>query len=130
MERIRFITHQGQRILLIDCSECSAEEVAALADQVPAFLDNELPKSALLLADFSHSQITREAMERVKIAAVHNSQHLKRSAWVITGNMAKTLHRSVQTFSTREIPTFYSRDEALKYLLAEEQPKQIAGTGT
>jgi hypothetical protein len=130
MERIRFIVHRGQKILLIDCSNCSADEVGFLADQVPSFLDNEPAKSALLLADFSNSTITREAMERVKIAAVHNSQHLKRSAWVITGNMAKTLHRSVQTFSTREIPTFYTRDDALNYLLSDEQPKQVAGTGT
>ena len=129
MERIRFISHQGQQILLIDCSDCSAAEVATIADQVPAYLSNVPGKSGFLLADFSRSEITREAMERVKIAAVHNSQHLKRSAWVITGNMAKTLHRSVQTFSTREIPTFYSREEAMEYLLAEELPRR-AGTGT
>ena len=30
MERIRVITHQSQRVLLVDCSDCKADEIAEL----------------------------------------------------------------------------------------------------
>src|SRR5258705_14025490 len=80
MERIRVIAHQGQRILL-DCSDCKANEIAQLADQLPKAVTQEPKGSVLLLADFTHSQLSREAMERIKIAAVFNRPHLKRSAW-------------------------------------------------
>src|ERR1700735_4735396 len=35
MDRIRFVIHRGQRILLVDFTGCSDEEVAAMADRVP-----------------------------------------------------------------------------------------------
>ena len=33
--RIRFISHQGKKILLVDCTNCSAEELEKFADLVP-----------------------------------------------------------------------------------------------
>jgi hypothetical protein len=116
MERIRVIEHRGQRILLVDCSECNADEVASLADQLPKIVAQEPKESVLLLADFTHAQLSRETMERIKIAAVFNRPHLKRSAWVLTGNLPKPALDTVEKFSTREIPIFGTRDEALDYL--------------
>lgn len=69
MERIRFIDHQGQRILLIDLTDCGPDEIAGLANQVPVYVTREPDESVLLLADFTNSRLTREALERVKIAA-------------------------------------------------------------
>ena len=34
--RIRFISHKGKKILLVDCTNCSAEELVELAALVPA----------------------------------------------------------------------------------------------
>ena len=33
--RIRFITHKGKKILLVDCTNCSAEQLEELAALVP-----------------------------------------------------------------------------------------------
>ena len=41
MDRIRFVTHRDQRILLLDFTGCSAEEVAAMADRVPEMVTRE-----------------------------------------------------------------------------------------
>lgn len=117
MERIRVITHQGQRILLVDCTNCNPEEVAQIADQVPKTVAQEPLGSVLLLADFTDSHLTRQAMERVKIAAVFDRRHLKRSAWVVTGNLPSPAHDAVQKFSARKIPTFGTREEAMDYLV-------------
>jgi hypothetical protein len=117
MERIRFIDHGGREILLIDLSGCQANEVALLADQVPGFVTPKPPRSVLLLADFSGAKLTKEAVERIKIAAVLNRDHLRRSAWVFNGNVPKTLHDSVKSFSKREIPKFETREEAMQFLV-------------
>jgi hypothetical protein len=119
MERIRVIAHQGQRILLVDCSDCKADEIAKLSDELPKIVTQEPKSSVLLLADFTHSQLSREVMERIKIAAVFNRPHLKRSAWVLTGNLPKPALSTVEKFSTREIPVFGTREEALDYLVKE-----------
>ena len=120
MERIRFIDHQGKRILLIDLSGCQAAEVAQLANQVPAVVTGEPPGSVLLLADFSNSTPTREAMERVKVAAALDRKHIRRSAWVFNGNIPKPLHDAVQAFSSRDIPKFESREKAIAFLIGSD----------
>ncbi len=120
MERIRFIDHEGKRILLVDLSGCQAGELAMLANQVPAIVTSEPPGSVLLLADFSNSTPTREAMERVKIAAAIDRKHIKRSAWVFNGNLPKPLHDAVQAFSIRDIPRFESREEAIEFLVGSD----------
>jgi hypothetical protein len=118
MERIRFITHKEQRVLLVDVSDCTAEDVAACADEVPDVVTHEPPGSVLLLADFSRAQFTRDSVEHVKIAAVFDRSHLKKSAWVLTENLPKALFDSVRSFSGRQIPIFATREEGLDYLVS------------
>jgi len=117
MERIRFIDHDGHRVLLVDCAYCQPQEMAELADQLSKFLDPEPDESVLLLADFTGAQFTRESIERIKISAVYNRRHLKSSAWVFNGNLSKTMHDAVQAFSRRNIPKFETREEAIKFLV-------------
>ena len=117
MDRIVFLTCRNQRVLLADCSDCSPEELAAVIDDVPKHVTTQPAGSVLLLADFSRSVFTKETIEHLKLAAVFDRPHLKRSAWVLTQNLPKTLFESVRTFSGRQIPTFATRDEALEYLV-------------
>ncbi len=119
MDRIVFLTFRNQQVLLADCSDCSPEELAAVIDEVPKHVTSEPPGSVLLLADFSRSKFTKETVEHLKIAAVFDRPHLKRSAWVLTQNLPKTLYESIRTFSGREIRTFETREEALEYLVGE-----------
>ena len=117
MDRICFITHRDQRILLADCSNCTAEEVATVADLLPEFVTSEPLGSLLLSGDFTGAQFTRDAVEHVKIAAVFDRPHLKRSAWVLTENLPKVFYDSIRSFSGRQIPTFPTRKEAMEYLV-------------
>jgi hypothetical protein len=118
LDRIRFITHRDQRILLVDCSNFTPEEVAKLADLLPEFVTREPLGSVLLLGDFTGTQFSREAVEHIKIAAVLDRPHLKRSAWVGTENLPKAFYDSIRTFSVRQIPTFATRAEAMDYLVS------------
>lgn len=118
MERIRFLTHNDKRVLLVDVSDCSGEELSACIDQVPEVVTHEPLGSVLLLGDFSRAQFTRDSVEHLKIAAVFDRPHLKKSAWVLTENLPKALYESVRSFSGRQIPVFVTRQEALDYLVS------------
>jgi hypothetical protein len=120
MDRISYVTHRNQRVLLVDCSDCSPEELAAVADDVPRYVTQEPPGSVLLLADFSRSVFNKETVEHLKLAVVFDRPHVKKSAWVLTENLPKTLYDSIRTFSGREIPTFATRQEALEFLVGDE----------
>jgi hypothetical protein len=118
MERIRFVTHRGQRILLIDYTNCTADEVAEIADDAPPIVTKEPPGSVLLLADFTGAKFDRETVEHIKVAAAIDKRHLKRDAWVLDDNLPKALYDSVRSFSARELPIFPTREAALDYLVS------------
>ncbi|HZP24439.1 MAG TPA: hypothetical protein VFB04_13390 [Terriglobales bacterium] len=119
MERIRFVTHRGQRVLLLDFTNCKADEVAEIADQAPPVVTQEPPGSVLLLADFTGAEFSRESVEHVKVAAAMDKRHLKRDAWVLDHNLPKALYDSIRSFSARELPIFPTREAALEYLTAD-----------
>ena len=118
MDRVRFITHRGQRILLIDFSNCSPEEVGEISDRTPAMVTQEPVGSVCILADFTGAEFNRQAVERIKVATAIDKPHIKRTAWVLDNNMPQALYDSVRTFSTREFPIFATREEALEYLVS------------
>ncbi len=118
MDRIRFVTHQNKRILLLDFRDCTAEEVAALCDRVPEVVSREPEGSVLLVSDFTGAEFTREAVEHLKIAAARDRPHIKRSAWVGTENLPKALYESIRSFSARELPVFDTCEKAMDYLVS------------
>jgi hypothetical protein len=127
MDRILFLTFRNRQVLLADCSDCSPDELAAVIDEVPRHVTKQPLNSVLLLADFSRSVFTKETVEHLKLAAVFDRPHLRRSAWVLTENLDKTLYESIRTFSGREIPTFDTREEALEYLAEDERARNNVG---
>ena len=52
-ERIRFINHLGNKILLVDFSNCPAKEVERIARAVPDYVTVQPRNSVLVLTDFS-----------------------------------------------------------------------------
>ena len=101
MDRIRLITHAQKEILLVDCSGCAAAEMFALIDEVPNHVRKYPRESVLLLGDFSNAEFNRDVVERLKVAAVFDRPHLKRSAG-LTANLpggALRVHQDI--FRTR-----------------------------
>ena len=119
MDRIRFVTHRDQRILLLDFTGCNPEEVAEISDEVPDLVTQEPEGSVRALADFTGAEFDREAVERIKVATAIDKRHIKRAAWVLDHNLDKTLYESIRTFTGRDFPVFGTREEALDYLVSE-----------
>jgi hypothetical protein len=118
-EPIRFITHKGKKILFVDCSNCSPEEVAKISEMVPAYVTAQPRGSVLVLGDFTGARFNRQTMERLKQDTVFDRPHLKRSAWVGTENLPKVFYENLKVFSQRDLPTFKTREEALDWLVGE-----------
>lgn len=119
MERLRFIQHNGQRVLLADFRNCTSEEVTSLTSQVRQVVSQEPKGSVLALADFSGAQFSRDAITRLKEVTAMDRPFVKRAAWVGTENLPKVFYDAIRTFSVREFPLFKTREAALDYLTQE-----------
>jgi hypothetical protein len=116
-ERIRFISHQDHTVLLIDLSNCNAEQVAKICQLVPGYVSTEPRGSVLLLADFSGEAFNKDAVASLKEATVYVRLYLKRSAWVGVETLPRVFYENIKSFSQRDLPTFKSRPEALEWLV-------------
>jgi hypothetical protein len=115
-ERLRFIEHSRQRVLLIDFTRCPREEMLALLGDIQETITQEPRDSVLVLADFAGAEIDKEVAMRIKEALVFDRPFVKRSAWVGTHSLPKVFYENFKNFSQRDIPTFKTREEALDAL--------------
>ena|ERR1017187_2020797 len=115
-DRIRFITHQGKQILLLDLSNCSAAEVEKTCRAVPDLVTAHPRGSVLILSDFTGASFDEEAIRVMKEAAVFDKPHVKKSAWVGTEKLPRAFSEDMSSFSRREFPIFKTREEALAWL--------------
>ncbi len=118
-EQIRFVTHKGSRVLLIDLSNCSPEQVKAICKLVPTHVSSEPPGSVLLLADFTAARFDKNAITSLKEATVMVRPYLKRSAWVGVETLPHVFYENIKSFSQRDLPTFNSREEAMAWLVRD-----------
>jgi hypothetical protein len=117
--RIRFISHKDKKILLVDCSNCTVEQLEELSALVLARVTAEPRGSVLLLADFTGATLDRHSVDRLKPFLVFDRPYLKRSAWVGVENLPKVFYEHLKSFSQRELPTFKTREEAMDWLVED-----------
>jgi hypothetical protein len=119
MDRVRFITHQGRKILLIDLTNCAAGEVLKTVDEVQRIVTAQRPKSVLTLSDLTGAKFSRAAFTRMKEVAVFDRPYVKRAAMVGSESLPKVFYEALRTFSQREFPRFQTREEAMDWLVTE-----------
>jgi hypothetical protein len=119
-DRVGFITHEGKQVLLIDFTNCTAEEVTSVSDEARRIITAQPVKWVLVLADFAGAQFSRDAVEsRIKEVTTYDRPFVKRAAWVHTGSLLKVFYDAVKTFSQREFPTVETREDALEFLVKD-----------
>ena len=124
---IRIVEHKGKKILLADLSHCTPREVEKIALLVPSYVTSEPRGSVLLLADFTGAEFDRIAIERMKEGAVFDRPHLKRSAWVGIESLPKVFYEHIKNFSQRDLPAFKTREEAMDWLVSDEELQSKEG---
>jgi hypothetical protein len=120
-DRIRIVAYKGKQILLADLSHCTPREVETIALLVPSYVTSEPRGSVLLLADFTKAEFDRIAIDRLKESAVFDRPHLKRSAWVGVEALPKVFYEHIKSFSQRDLPAFKTREEAMDWLVSDEE---------
>ena len=120
MERVRFITHRDKRVLLIDHTGSTPEELRRTMDEVERVIAAEPPDSMLTLSDFTGTQFDRESADRVKVVATRDRPHVHRAALVGAESIPAVYFHNLEAFSARHFPKFSSREEALDWLTSDE----------
>ena len=118
-DRVQFIEHKGQQILLIDFSRCDPRQILAIVNEVQEEVSDHARGSVLTLADFTGAQIDKAAATRIKEALAMDRPYVKRSAWIGTESLPKVFYENFKTFSRRDFPTFQTREEAMDWLVEE-----------
>ena len=118
-DRIRFISHDGRQILLVDFSNCSAAEVERTCRAVPDVVTTLPRNSVMILSDFTGASFDKEAIRAMKESAVFDKPYVKKSAWVGADYVPQEYSNSLRSFSLREFPSFKTREEALAWLVTE-----------
>ena len=121
-DRLRFFEHEGQRILLVDLSNCTAREVEEITRRVPDYVTTQPLGSALILTDFGGASFDRDSLIAMKETAVFDKPYVKKSALIGTESLPREFYESMKSFSRRDLPTFSSREEALKWLVGNSEP--------
>src|SRR5258708_37303652 len=98
-DRIRFVSHEGKQILLVDFSNCSAGEVEEVCRGVPEVVTKLPGNSVLILSDFTASSFDKEAIQAMKESAVFDKPHVKKSVWVRAENFPHAYSDSLRTFT-------------------------------
>jgi hypothetical protein len=112
---IQFVSHIGKQILVIDLSNCSAEDVEKIVRRVPDTVMKQPMGSVLLLADFTGASVNDETLRAMKETAVFDKPYIKKTAWVGAERIPE-VQRDVGKFSRREFPMFKTRREAMDWL--------------
>src|SRR6266446_9227347 len=118
-ERIRYIDHQGKKVLLVDFSNCSANEVEEIARAAPDYITVQPRGSVLVLTDFTGAAFDRDALRAMKEAAVFDKPFVKKSALIGTEDLPASFYDELRTFSRRELVIFKTREEALAWLVLD-----------
>jgi hypothetical protein len=117
-DRIRFITHQGKQILLVDLSNCPLGEVERIIRALPELVTTRPRNSILILSDFTGASFDEEAFRVMKETAVFDKPYIKKSAWVGAEHL-DAFSEKIRSFSRRDFPAFETREEALAWLVKE-----------
>jgi hypothetical protein len=120
MERVRFITHRGKQVLLIDHTSSTPEELQRTMDEVERTIAAEPRDSLLTLSDFTGTEFDKTAADRLKVVAAKDRPHVHRAAFVGAENIPDVYFRNLEAFSARHFPKFKTREEALDWLTSDE----------
>jgi len=117
MNRIRYIQHNGNKILLQDFSGLvPGKELLATLDEARTVVQSQPPKSVVVLVDVTNMRFDKDSLDRMKELAASNEPYVKASTIVGIGGLLQVGLVAISRFSGRNFRTFLTREEALDWL--------------
>ena len=118
-ERVRFVEHSGQRLLLIDYSHCDPVLFKQVAAEGHRVIATQLHNSVLTLSDVTGTGFDTEAVAVLKSKVAANAPYVKRAAVVGISGLQGLIYDGIQAFAKRRIPLFPSREKAMEWLVKD-----------
>jgi hypothetical protein len=118
-ERISFVSHHGQKVMVIDFTGGEPKELLLLLEEIQRSVARHEHGSLLTLVDLTGAHIDRTVATRMKEVLVLDRPFVKRSAWVGVETLPKAYYDNFRTFSQREFPPFRTRAEAMEWLVRD-----------
>ncbi len=119
MDRVRFLSHGAKRILLLDFSNCTSQEILQTIETARAAIRKQPTHSVLTLTDVTNAQYDRTVTEALKQFAKHNTPYVKAGAVVGLDGLKKIIYKAVMTFSGRNLQIFDTRQQAERWLASQ-----------
>ena len=129
MDRVRFITHKGKQVLLLDYRNLTDEStVLAMVEERKRLVTSQPKGSVLTVADVTGAHPTKNALTKIKEANVYDLPFVRRAALVGVDAVQKTHLEAVETFSHHRHELFATMEEALDWVVGDEEGAQRAGS--
>src|SRR6476659_780187 len=117
--RVRFIDHQGKRVLFINYSHCDVAMLKAVAEEGHRVIAREQQNSVLTLNDVTGTNFDKESVAVLQAMVAGNAPYVRRAAVIGISGLQRLIYEGVQAFSRRRIPLFENRQQALNWLVRE-----------
>jgi hypothetical protein len=119
MASVKFIEHNGKRILYIDLANSDMEILAMVVKETKALISKQPLQSVLTLTDVSgvrvHGMISKVAKEFTE----HNKPYVKASAIIGLDEPRSNDFRQVMQYSQRDFKFFPNAQEAIAWLITQ-----------
>jgi hypothetical protein len=119
MERVRVEEHQGQRIIIVDGTDCGAHEYAGILEAGAAAVQREPPNSVLLVTMVTRARFSGGAADRVKAYSTAIKPHVRKSAVVGLSALQRVIFSAVRPFMHSTVKDFSTMAQAREWLLAD-----------
>jgi hypothetical protein len=113
------IKHNDKLITILDYTICPPEELIKRTKEVMAWMIKQPKGSLLTLSDVTGQIFNKETLEAFKELALYNKPFVKAGAIVGIEGLKKIAYNTIMTFSSRNIPAFNTRDEAMDWLVKQ-----------
>ena len=126
MGRVKVEEHDGHKIVVSDCRNCTPTELMDAIEDVMEIVTKQPNHSISTLTDFSGAQFDRESIARLKEVAAFDRPHVIRAAFIGVDTLPDVYHKAIENFSARRFATFKTKEEALEYLTKGDTNRQSA----
>ena len=115
-ERVRFFTHKGKEILLIDFSNGAPAEVLAAMQEAQRVIGKRPYGSVRTLTNVTDGRYDREVTEALKAYVAHNKPYVVAGAVVGLNDLKTILFNFLNRFTGRTLRAMESLDSAKEWL--------------
>jgi hypothetical protein len=121
MERVRFITHNGKQVLVIDYRGITSEsEIMEVIDERKRLVTSQSKGSVLTIALLGTAHFGKEALTKVKEANVWDKPFVRRAALVGGSPSQEAAIEAVDMFAHRNWGRFDTLEEALDWVVSDD----------